>query len=94
MVNAIPLGCRCIEVRRVWYPEGAPIGEGMFIHRCVECLEVFHRIGDDRYAPEPVATTAAFETCPCCKRTFKQLAAHMKNKHPEFAHGSSAEGEG
>lgn len=22
--------------------------------------------------------------CPCCTRTFKQLAAHMKNKHPEF----------
>lgn len=23
-------------------------------------------------------------TCPCCKRTFKQLAAHMHAKHPEF----------
>ena len=23
--------------------------------------------------------------CPCCNRTFKQLAAHMKNKHPEFS---------
>lgn len=22
--------------------------------------------------------------CPCCNRTFKQLAAHMSNKHPEF----------
>jgi hypothetical protein len=22
--------------------------------------------------------------CPCCNRTFKQLAAHMKNKHPEI----------
>lgn len=22
-------------------------------------------------------------TCPCCKRTFKQLAAHMKRKHPD-----------
>ena len=22
--------------------------------------------------------------CPCCHRTFKQLAAHMKTKHPEF----------
>jgi len=21
--------------------------------------------------------------CPCCSRTFKQLAAHMKRKHPE-----------
>ena len=22
--------------------------------------------------------------CPCCSRTFKQLAAHMKLKHPEM----------
>lgn len=22
--------------------------------------------------------------CPCCHRTFKQLAAHMNNKHPDF----------
>lgn len=22
--------------------------------------------------------------CPCCNRTFKQLARHMKSKHPEF----------
>jgi hypothetical protein len=26
----------------------------------------------------------AHGVCPCCNRTFKQLAAHMKNKHPEF----------
>ena len=23
--------------------------------------------------------------CPCCKRTFQQLARHMKAKHPNFA---------
>lgn len=23
-------------------------------------------------------------TCPCCKRTFRQLARHMETKHPEF----------
>lgn len=23
--------------------------------------------------------------CPCCNRTFSQLARHMKTKHPEFA---------
>lgn len=23
-------------------------------------------------------------TCPCCKRTFKQLSAHMAMKHPDF----------
>lgn len=22
--------------------------------------------------------------CPCCKRTFKQLANHMKHKHPDY----------
>lgn len=22
--------------------------------------------------------------CPCCNRTFKQLAAHMASKHPQF----------
>lgn len=22
--------------------------------------------------------------CPCCHRTFKQLAAHMSTKHPDF----------
>ena len=22
--------------------------------------------------------------CPCCKRTFRQLSAHMENKHPDF----------
>jgi hypothetical protein len=22
--------------------------------------------------------------CPCCHRTFKQLSAHMSNKHPDF----------
>lgn len=23
--------------------------------------------------------------CPCCNRTFKDLAAHMQTKHPEYA---------
>lgn len=26
----------------------------------------------------------AHGVCPCCHRTFKQLAAHMQNKHPDF----------
>lgn len=24
--------------------------------------------------------------CPCCNRTFSNLAAHMKSQHPEFDH--------
>lgn len=27
-------------------------------------------------------------TCPCCKRSFKDLAAHMLNKHPEVVKAS------
>jgi hypothetical protein len=27
---------------------------------------------------------AAHGTCPCCNRTFQQLARHMAQKHPEF----------
>lgn len=23
-------------------------------------------------------------TCPCCHRTFRQMALHMANKHPDF----------
>jgi chromosome segregation ATPase len=27
---------------------------------------------------------AAAGVCPCCNRTFQQLARHMKSKHPDF----------
>lgn len=27
--------------------------------------------------------------CPCCHRTVKQMAAHMKTKHPEYAKEAS-----
>jgi hypothetical protein len=27
---------------------------------------------------------AAAGTCPCCKRTFSDMARHMKTKHPDF----------
>jgi len=27
---------------------------------------------------------AAAGVCPCCKRTFDELARHMRAKHPEF----------
>jgi hypothetical protein len=29
-------------------------------------------------------TRAKAGVCPCCNRTFQQLARHMKTKHPEF----------
>ena len=28
---------------------------------------------------------AAAGVCPCCDRTFKQLARHMKSQHPDYA---------
>lgn len=30
---------------------------------------------------------AAAGVCPCCHRTFQQLARHMGNKHPDYADG-------
>lgn len=29
--------------------------------------------------------------CPCCNRTFRQLARHMRSQHPEFAGESGSE---
>lgn len=29
-------------------------------------------------------TRVSAGVCPCCNRTFKQLSAHMANKHPDF----------
>jgi hypothetical protein len=29
--------------------------------------------------------------CPCCNRTFQNLAAHMANKHPTFGGGDDVE---
>jgi hypothetical protein len=31
-----------------------------------------------------VEKRASAGVCPCCNRTFQQLARHMKSKHPEF----------
>lgn len=33
---------------------------------------------------------AAAGTCPCCKRTFKELAHHMQHQHPEFVRNTGA----
>lgn len=32
--------------------------------------------------------------CPCCKRTFKNLADHMETKHPDFADEAETGGGG
>jgi hypothetical protein len=38
-------------------------------------------------ARKRLADRAAAGVCPCCHRTFKQLARHMDNKHPEYRKG-------
>lgn len=37
-----------------------------------------------------VKTRVAAAVCPCCNRTFKQLARHMENKHPNYARPKDA----
>lgn len=32
---------------------------------------------------------AAAGVCPCCNRTFKQLARHMKGQHPDWTEGDA-----
>jgi hypothetical protein len=36
-------------------------------------------------AAEKLKKRAANGVCPCCTRTFSNVAQHMKQKHPEFA---------
>lgn len=33
---------------------------------------------------DQITQRVAHGVCPCCNRTFKQLARHMANKHPDF----------
>jgi len=37
-----------------------------------------------RKAATKTKKRAAAGTCPCCHRTFRQMALHMRNKHPTF----------
>ena len=35
-------------------------------------------------------TRAKAGVCPCCNRTFRQMALHMRNKHPDFKAAKAA----
>jgi DNA repair exonuclease SbcCD ATPase subunit len=37
-----------------------------------------------------IEARVAHGTCPCCGRTFKQLTAHMKRKHPDYVEEATA----
>jgi hypothetical protein len=38
-------------------------------------------------------TRAANGVCPCCQRSFRALAAHMKTKHPDYTGADHAKGQ-
>lgn len=40
--------------------------------------------GKAKAAKRRIEERLAHGVCPCCHRTFKQLAAHMQAKHPEY----------
>ena len=42
------------------------------------------REAKERKAKQRLAARAKAGVCPCCHRTFSQLARHMKTKHPEY----------
>jgi hypothetical protein len=44
--------------------------------------------GMARAAHRRLSDRVSHGVCPCCQRTFKQLAAHMKAKHPEHVKAS------
>jgi hypothetical protein len=43
-----------------------------------------HRANGYKGHATRITKRAKAGVCPCCNRTFKQLAAHMANKHPTF----------
>lgn len=55
-------------------------------HNCTksELKDTEHRRRAEKAAKTRLKNRAANGVCPCCKRTFKQLAAHMKTKHPTW----------
>jgi hypothetical protein len=47
--------------------------------------------GKAKAAKQRLEQRIAHGVCPCCHRSFKQLAAHMKDKHPEYAQNQHAQ---
>jgi hypothetical protein len=42
-----------------------------------------HKVAAERGAKTKLKKRIAHGVCPCCKRTFANVARHMKSKHPE-----------
>jgi hypothetical protein len=49
---------------------------------------------DEIVAKEPeikrIKKRAAAGTCPCCQRSFSNMATHMKRQHPDYVKESGA----
>lgn len=41
-------------------------------------------------ATKKLQKRTAAGTCPCCQRSFSNMAEHMKHQHPEFVSGTGA----
>lgn len=46
---------------------------------------VQNRLRATRGVVTKIRNRVAAGVCPCCNRTFKQLARHMKDQHPDYA---------
>lgn len=49
-----------------------------------ERREAVERMENAQRAVKKMKKRAAAGTCPCCQRTFSNMATHMKRQHPEF----------
>lgn len=49
-----------------------------------ECEEQRRRAERAEAATKKLKKRTSAGTCPCCSRTFQNMATHMKRQHPEF----------
>lgn len=47
----------------------------------------------EKAAKTRIKNRIAAGVCPCCNRTFQNLARHMQNQHPEFTKNEAGEGD-
>ena len=49
-----------------------------------EANQLRHKVAAQKSAATKLRNRAKYGVCPCCNRTFQQLAMHMQSKHPEY----------
>lgn len=54
-------------------------------HRTADCQHMERSRAATKGALTRTKNRIARGVCPCCNRTFRDLAQHMKHKHPEYA---------